>query len=224
MEHTIERHMFSTPNSRPVEFYVRAGTSDWNTCNAITSIGDEYHIPEGLSGWALDVGAHIGACAVALLVDNPDLHVVAAEALPENVDLIRQNLELNGVADRCVVVQAAAGDGLPVRIGYGSVTDPTGIHEYIGNAYAPPTSRFVEAVGFTLPDALRYTDGEGFAWAKLDCESCEHPFLASGGLEQVGAIEGEVHRDLAGLRAILEPTHVVTDDGKDFGMFKAVPR
>lgn len=211
---------FVTPWGNPVTFAIRPDTSDWDTCNAITAVGDEYHLPVGLDGWALDVGAHIGACTVALLVDNPALHVVAIEALPENVELLRENLRLNGVEDRCVVIEGAAGDGSPVRIGYGEVTDPTLIHEYIGNANAPEGSREVIADGVSLRDI----DDHQFAWAKIDCEGCEYAFLDSDQLGRIERIEGEVHFGWDRLVAILEPTHVVTGDGRDFGAFTAVRR
>src|SRR5947208_16888203 len=86
-----------TPHGRGTSRVTRPGTSDWNTVSACNGSNDEYHLPEGLQGWALDVGAHIGALTVPLLVDNPGLRAVAIEALPENVELLRMNLERNGV-------------------------------------------------------------------------------------------------------------------------------
>jgi FkbM family methyltransferase len=229
---TTQLAEFRTPHGNRVRFAVRPETSDWNTCNAITAVGDEYHMPSGLSGWALDVGAHIGACTVTLLVDNPDLRVVAIEALPENVALIRENLELNGVADRCIVIEGAAGDGSDTRIGYGA----DGTHDYIGNASAPKGNREVVAKGVTLSDALwaKITDPNvdplKFVWAKLDCEGCEGPFLDSLFLGYIDHIEGEVHPECGGdrLKGILDRAFDVTfpgwDANPDFGPFTAVRR
>lgn len=207
-----------------MSFAVRPDTSDWNTCNAITAVGDEYHLPRGLTGWAVDVGAHIGACTVALLIDNPELRVVAIEALPENVELIGENLLRNRVEQRCVIVSSGAGDGQPVRIGYGEVTDPTRIHEYIGNAYAPEGSREVTVPGVSLADVFAMTGSERIAWMKIDCEGCEYPFLASADLGRVDHIEGEVHRGWAALADIVTATHDLTGSGADFAMFTATVR
>jgi FkbM family methyltransferase len=229
----LKREMFSTPHSRPVEFWFRPWTSDWNTCNAISGQHDEYHLPTGLTGLALDVGAHIGVCAVNLLVDNPGLCVVAIEALPENVELIRANLALNGVEDRCIVLAGAATDDrtIQVSIGYGNVADPTGIHEYIGNADAPPTSRFAVVRGISLADVFALPGvPDRIVWAKLDCEGCELPFLSSPLLDRIDHIEGEVHPSAGGVRFrdLLTPTHDVTfpgwDANPDFGPFTATIR
>lgn len=236
---TLERADFLTPHGNRIRFAVRPGTSDWNTCNAITAVGDEYHQPKGLSGWALDVGAHIGACAVTLLVDNPELRVVAIEALPENVEMIRENLRLNGVEDRCIVIEGAAGDGESCRIGYGDVGDPTLIHEFIGNMTAPPGSREVVAKGVSLDDVLDAvydhetpTNGAQVVWAKIDCEGCEYPFFDSPSVIRIDRIEGEYHPNTGGqarLRELLEPTHDLTitphtGATDDFGAFTAVRR
>lgn len=223
---------FSTPHSNPVKFHVRPDTSDWNTVNAITATGDEYHIPTGLTGWGLDVGAHIGACITTLLVDNPGMRAVAIEALPENVEMLWANLRLNRVQDRAIVLPGAAGSGVaPVRIGYG--TD--GHHDYIGSASSPGEREIVAPV-VTLGDVLlaiaenaagRDEDGpDDIAWAKIDCEGCEYPFFASDLVGFLRHIEGEVHFGSEKLHDLLKDSHDVTfpGDNPDFGPFVAVRR
>ena len=102
-----------TPHGNPAWLTYRRDTTDWNTISACLAnpyqpeTGDEYHIPAGLSGWALDLGAHVGAVTIGLLLDNPDLTVLAIEAVPENVELINENLALNGLTDRATVWHAA---------------------------------------------------------------------------------------------------------------------
>lgn len=223
MTTTVE--VFSTPHSRPIHMEIRPGTSDWNTVNAITGQHDEYHLPAGLSGWALDVGSHIGACAIALALDNPDLRVIAIEALPENVELLRRNVERNRVQDRVTVLEGGAGDGSAVRIGYGSDVD----HEFIGNAWAPETNRGVTVAGFSLEGILAQFDIYRVAWMKIDCEGCEAPFLESPAIGRVDHIEGEVHPvAAAALRRFLPLTHEVSFPGEkanpDFGPFVATVR
>ena len=109
---TAEWH---TPGGHPVKMTYRRDTTDWNTVSACLrnpmgatwDSGDEYHLPRGLAGWALDLGAHIGAVTIGLLMDNPDLRVLAIEAVPENAELIKANLALNGLTDRAIVWHAA---------------------------------------------------------------------------------------------------------------------
>lgn len=61
-------------------------------------------------GVAFDVGANIGLISLALAeCVGPEGHVVAFEALPENVERLRANLELNERGRRVHVEPAAAG-------------------------------------------------------------------------------------------------------------------
>ena len=239
---TVQRHSFTTPHGRPVLFMVRDqrdangqgfSTSDWNTVNASAAPHDEYGIPSGLTGWVLDVGAHIGSVVVMLLVDNPDARAVAIEALPENVQLLHENLRLNGVEDRCLVLMAAASDSAaPVRIGYGDVADPTGIHEYIGNSSAPPGSREIVMPGVTLRGAMLQrgvAQDEPFEWVKIDCEGCEYPFLSSPHASAMRWVTGEYHFGYERVEHVLSATHDVRRidesekaDGVGFGHFVAV--
>ncbi len=215
-----------TPHGRPYEMSVRPGTSDWNTVNACAHPHDEYHLPEGLTGWALDVGAHIGACAIPLLLDNPGLRVVAIEALPENVDMLRVNAARNGVTVRLVIYDGAASDtDDPVTIHY-APDDPQ--HRYIGNSHGPNGRPGVERPGWTLHDVLDHA-GSAFVWAKIDCEGCEARFLASPEVASIGHIEGEHHPEAGGIarvRELLGATHDVEHlSGTDvFGAFRAVRR
>lgn len=209
-----------TPGGGLFSMEVRPGTSDWNTVNACAGSNDEYKTPSGLSGWGIDVGAHIGAWTVPTLIDNPDLSLMAIEALPENVEMLIRNLERNNVLLRCNVLSGAAGGDQ--RIYYS--TDEQ--HRFIGNAGAGghhfPTDGYVDAPGVTL-ETLTPGDLE-YVIAKIDCEGCEYPFLSSGPVERIGLILGEVHHGWDRLVEILNPTHVVTGDEKDFGHFRAVRR
>jgi len=214
---------FETPGGRWIRMEIRDDTSDWNTVNAITKVGDEYHLPAGQEGWGLDVGAHIGAWTVALLTDNPGMRCIAIEALPENVTLIERNLALNELTQRAVVIHAgASNDHEPVEVRYSD--DPH--HRFIGSAGGSGTVLRVPAI--TLMDVLALVDaggGTAVDLAKIDCEGCEYPFLTSIGIGQVRRIEGEVHFGSEQLRAILAGTHDVEfpafDANPDFGPFRA---
>jgi FkbM family methyltransferase len=181
----------------------------------------------------LDVGAHIGSVTVPLLLDNPDLRVVAIEAVPGNVEMLRKNLELNGVADRCVVMHGAAWHGkgtVEVEFGYtGSETAET--HQWIGSVTPwldnPGTSQRVPVPVITLKDALAPTDGE-FVWVKSDCEGCEHHFLKGPLLRKLAYITGEWHHRDGSPESFTErlsKTHDVTwSEGIGGGPFTAIRR
>jgi|GEM_PF-2315345 len=221
-EHQIQDAMFLSPHGQPYVMAVRADTSDWNTANACAGSNDEYSIPTGLAGWAVDVGAHIGAWSVPLLMDNPDLRLVAIEALPENVLLLQRNLAVNGLDARAVVVHGAASDTLdPVRISY---TEGDDLHEFIGGAGR--SGRSVQVPGVTLDRAIELTGAERVAILKSDCEGCEYPFLWGSGLRHVAFITGEHHAGFAPLVVALQDTHTVKiiDGTESFGHFEATLR
>lgn len=210
-----------SPGHRPYTLSVRPGTSDANTVLACSGEHDEYSLPQGITGWALDVGGHIGAATVPLLLDNPDLHVVVVEALPENVRLLHHNLMRNGVEDRALLVHAAAGASPePVLLGYG--TD--GTHEFIGSVANPQGGRTVTVRGATLRGLMLLrgpAEDEPWAWAKLDCEGCEYGVLASPWVSSLRWIQGEVHQGWQRLADLLAATHDLDGPGHDFGPFTA---
>ena len=227
------RHLLRSPHGHGYAIECRDGTTDWDTAVSSQAGNDEYHLPQGLGGWAIDVGAHIGTVTVPLLLDNPDLRCIAIEALPENVAMLRANIDMNGLAERCIIVHGAASDSPDdVRIGYSltnpSDHEPTNVaHRYIGSMGAPPDAPDVQVHGVTLRGAmlLRGPDqDEPFAWAKIDCEGCEYAFLGTAWNAMLTYITGEVHLGWQRLVDILEPTHTVSGPGEDFGAFQAVLR
>lgn len=56
-----------------------------------------------------DVGGNIGVTALLLTGLRPQGHLTVFEALPANVNFLRQNLALNNIAN-CTIVEAAVGD------------------------------------------------------------------------------------------------------------------
>lgn len=214
----VDTHWYGrSPKGAHYSMQVRPGTSDWNTANACAYGNDEYGMAarEGLEGWALDIGAHIGAWIVPTLIDNPGLRGVCVEALTENVDMLIHNLERNGLRERCYFLQRAAGGDM--RIGYPDDEQ----HRFIGNARGGGHSRYVDVPGVDIAYLLNYPGPHGFRIAKIDCEGCEYPFLSSPDVAAIQTIVGEVHEGWARLVSILSTTHAVSGPGTDFGPFLA---
>ena len=194
--------LFTTPKGREVKMTCREGTADWNTCQSVMT-EDEYHLKDlNLSGVAIDVGAYIGSATVALLLDNPGLTVIAVEPLPENIEVLRENLGRTGVAARCIVMEAATGYGSHSTIWYdfdgddGSVSDFAGQHRYIGNAEGHftlskgNTGRSVTVLNLTIPEMV--PDGP-IALLKVDCEGGEWGLFENPSIRRVERIVGEWH-------------------------------
>lgn len=226
---------FTTPKRNDVTFLVRSETNDHAMVTAVVS-DDEYGLADlpPLTGWALDVGAHVGSIAVALAVDHPELHVIAIEPLPENVELIRQNAEINGVADRVHIEAAAAGapgqGDIEVAYYYseGATDFELAQHRYVGNVFR--TTPSVKGTRLSVPTvsirglAEKY-GVESFVFALTDCETGEWAFFSEDS-ELCEEIRGERHDgDVARLVALL-PHHDVTSysDEPGIGNFRAVLR
>jgi FkbM family methyltransferase len=230
-----------TPHGRPAQFRCRDGTSDLATVGASNrlwgNLVDEYLIPEGLTGYGLDVGAHIGSVTVPLLLDNPELRVVAIEAVPDNVEMLTDNLTRNGVLERATILAGAAwkasGVQQTIEVEYGYTgSELAETHAYIGSVTpwldAPGEKQVATVQLVSLKDVIALTGGKGFVWVKSDCEGCEHIFFRGAGLSKLGTIVGEWHQrdgtpeDFA---KRLSKTHEMTwSQGIGGGPFRAVRR
>ncbi len=232
---------WTTPGGRQARFTYRfrPETTDWNSISSILT-HDEYEVRGlTLSGWAVDVGAHVGSMAIALALDHPDLQVIAIEPLPDNVRLIEHNVAQNGLTDRVTVLSGGAGapkantQDVAWNWDDGEGGMNTG-HRYIGGSYLaldnPNVAHEVITVdSWSLGKLLKHVGAERFAFVKIDCEGCEAKFLTDPAIDKVDLIMGEYHPpyiDPAGIHKLLDATHVVTipDATANLGSFRAVVR
>ena len=213
-----------TPRGRPCTFVIREGTNDWNTQNAILA-ADEYGLRDlHLDGLAVDIGAYLGGVAIALALDNPDLRVVAVEAIGENADLVSRNAELNGVADRVTVLHRAAAEP-----GFASVdvfwraqgNAAVEHHAFVGNSTLiyehGDIGHETETVACVSLAGIRSrADDAPIAFLKIDCEGCEWSVLQDPEASDIPLIHGEWHNVHGHTRAdlvALLPDHDVTFSG-----------
>ena len=193
--YTVTHGTFRTPRGRSVELSYREDTNDYNVLRSCLD-EDEYRLQDiALSGTALDIGAHIGGVTIALATDNPDLRIVAVEAVSPNVDLLRENVERNGLSERVTILHAAAGKGATATVRWAfEGNEVADHHAFIGNAVMPETT----LVGLSEQVPVRtlaslVAEFGPFAFAKVDCEGCEYDFLRGKALASVAIIRGEEH-------------------------------
>ena len=234
MRYDIHREWFRSPRGRSVLVYVRESTNDHNTAQSCLN-EDEYRTRDlHLTGLAVDIGGFLGTVALALLIDNPNLRVILVEPIPENLDMIRRNLSVNGVADRATVIAGAAGrSGDLVTIAYAFQGEENELHHaFVGNAVVADATFEHKEVAYPALGLEDLTDGE-IAYLKIDCEGGEWGFLTSPGLERIARIEGEYHPVLLPdgttgsrerLEALLSPTHIVSYPDPDGWGFTAIRR
>ena len=115
----------------------------------------------------VDLGAHIGCSCLFWLRVYPGCRVEAFEPHPAHVEILRENLQRNGVLDRVKLHEAAAG----VREGSMFLSNQ-GVSSRLSADYRPGHHRvevvdFFETVGCTPIDLL-----------KIDVEGSEYALLA----------------------------------------------
>jgi FkbM family methyltransferase len=191
----VTQGTFRTPRGQTPTLSYREDTNDWNVLISCLN-EDEYALKElHLEGTALDIGAHIGGVTIALALDNPELKVVAVEAVPPNVELLTENVRRNGLEERVTVLHAAAGKGKTATVRWAFEGNYVADHHaFIGNAVMPETtvSGSAERLDVVTLNALAKEYGP-FSFAKVDCEGCEYDFLKGRGLLDIACIRGEEH-------------------------------
>lgn len=233
--------------SEHLGFLCRDGTSDVSAVAACFA-EDEYDIRgRKLTGWAIDVGAHIGTVAILMARQFPDLRVLAVEAVPENSDLLERNVARFGYGERITSIRAWAArpNELTGTCHYGyrhrdAESDSyIAQHRFIGNTWIdmgePEFSVEMPAVSL---DSLLETYGiDEVSLLKIDCEGCEWAFLDTPVVAKVQTITGEFHGGYPGhpnhhvdpmgeIAAMLAATHTVkilTSD-PSVGLFEAARR
>lgn len=227
------RFEFSTPHHAPVRFTIRGGTNDFNVCYSSCN-EDEYGLANrAFSGVVWDLGAHIGAVAVALAVDNPFATVVAVEPVPDNCDLLWMNARDNGVEDRVHIVKAAAGPPgvTETQLHSGFRGSEMAIHHaFIGQTEVGNAQLADRWRGSTDHDITPARSHDFAAlcqiagppdFIKTDCEGAEFWFFKAKGVEDVPLIIGEWHNipldwEVTGTQEdviALLPNHDVTFSG-----------
>lgn len=157
-----------------------AGDRSWRT--AVECFGrDCYHLRETVlppSPTVVDIGANIGAFALAVLAVRPHAQIAAFDASPAAVTALRANLAFNGVEDRVTVVHAA----VTGKAGPGAVW----LNEHVGDLctstvldQALPANRRthrVEVPAMPLSAILSSYAG-GVDLVKIDVEGAEYDII-----------------------------------------------
>ena len=181
----------------------REDTNDWNTLTASIS-EDEYQLRYlELSGHALDIGGYLGSVGISLAIDQPGLTVTIVEPVPDNVDLIRTNVALNGLGERVEVIHGAVGPKSlkTTTIHYGFRGSETATHHaFVGNA----SLLTLDQIGpKNCPSLMPHDHFEAKVYPlakllpadfiKIDCEGGEWTFMADAPTTKIARWVGEMH-------------------------------
>ena len=125
----------------------------------------------------IDVGAHYGFFTMLTGFENPDLEIHAVEPVPENMEILRRNLKLNGLATIHCLEAAASSRVGKAMFQKSRAADNSAFHPHPD---APPLAE-IEVETLTLSSLL--TDhAEAPILVKIDTDGHEIPVLE--GLEQ----------------------------------------
>ena len=125
----------------------------------------------------LDVGAYTGIFTLVSTAVNPALRAEAFEIVPAVVELLRENCERNGVADRVTIHHVGLGEEA------GSVTLPVGEGGSALPDFYSTRLRFAEGVAVpvrTLDEATREIGSGTRVVMKIDVEGTEAEILRGG--------------------------------------------
>lgn len=175
--------------TKPLVF--RADTNDWNTLESAIH-NDEYllrRLPEPkMDDIFIDIGAHIGSWTVYVEALYPGFTTFAVEVLPQNVQLLRQNI--NGFIINLAIAEKS--DEI-IEMSYGDL--PEGHHRYIANS-TPPTDDLMRFSVKTISLNEILEPIHHVHILKIDCEGAEYNALkgaAPHNLDKIDYIIGEHH-------------------------------
>lgn len=173
-------HIYNTPWGAEVKADARPDTNDWNTLYSCLT-EDEYAVgklPQGdFSEWCFDIGGHIGGCTLALL--SRGYNVIVVEPLPENVEIIKRNAELNNWSLNILIFENAISDvdNEIVEIAYGNTNSETGrVHHFVGVTLLNKKDRqdhikYIPVKTVSINTIFKNIKSSPFL--KIDCEGAE---------------------------------------------------
>lgn len=138
----------------------------------------------------LDLGANIGMGALTLSCQFPEAEFLCVEPDPRNLDLLKANLDRNGVESK--IVPAAVGSAAgTLRLRFDA--DPT--CSALETSPMHDLAHSTEVKVMTVPDLLRERGWDRVDLMKIDIEGTEDPLLLEENewLEKVNAIILEIH-------------------------------
>ncbi len=162
-----------------IKFKTRAGTTDINEAVVVLS-GKEY--PSALVDIAhlerpvvIDCGAHIGTFTLFVKNLNGSARVYAIEPLPQNLRLLKENLQLNAIRDVTVIEKALHSTSADLSL---YVTDDDFDRASISST-DDLNRRAVKVAATTLADIVNTHALRTIDLLKMDIEGSEYEILRS---------------------------------------------
>lgn len=186
-------------NGKEFLITIRDETNDFNIMEASLA-QDEY----GLADFKLkdddifiDVGSSIGSEVLSVKAINPKTKVYSYDPLPENIELLRQNVMQNELSGVHSYIKAVASKKGKIKVYYGKLDVENGKHHhFIGNLRDIPRGKHVEVETITLKGILAQLENRQIKILKLDAEGIEYDILKSASIDTLKKFDwiiGEHH-------------------------------
>lgn len=167
---------------------IRQNGYDWAVVEEIF-IRDVYRVDLANVKHILDLGGNIGLAALSFVWNFPGAQVCTVEPMPENLAVLRRNVELNRAPVR-VVAAAVGTDNGQARFSFSE--DP---RRHSARIPVLPTDRLVDVNVLSVPSLMKLMDWEDIDLLKIDIEGGEKDLLSGqpSWLRNVRCIIGEGH-------------------------------
>ncbi len=195
---------FDGPNGLHAVFSFRPNTADRNTILA-TYKEDEYNFqsfPPLAGEDMIDAGGYVGSTAILYAQLYPEARIFCVEPLPENIEIIRKNIDQNHLEGRITLIERAlwSNSTEKIKIHYRDNSDVGAVHRFVGSAF-PAYHETVSPEGFeadslSLAGLLALYKIEHVRLLKMDIEGAEYEALKAltvPDLVKIQTIVGEYH-------------------------------
>ncbi len=176
-----------TFDGRPVTVVIRSNEVDYRLLAGVFA-RREYEVPVAKPLRILDLGANIGTASVFFHAMHPEAEIVAVEALPGNLPILRENFAVSGIPGR--VIGAAISDRPGTATFYLGEADCSSV---VRQPWMTGEAIKVECI--TVPEIMRQANWDGIDFLKVDVEGAEKAVFANcgGWIGKVGALIAELH-------------------------------
>jgi FkbM family methyltransferase len=192
---------------RPIAISIRPNGYD---CALVEEIFNEkaYALEIGNVARIIDLGGNIGLASLFLAQRYPDAQICCVEPIPDNLSVLRRNIEENKLSIRVIAAAVGARDG---QTQFELSSDPRQHAASNSKVVVDRTGRKVDVEVISIPSLLRLMEWDEFDLLKIDIEGGEVEVLAGQPewLRKVRYIIGEGHvgagYTIEACRADLEP-------------------
>jgi FkbM family methyltransferase len=181
------RNEFEIVHRNGIRIMVRPHTDDLMIVksNWVTHHYMRDFIPIKKDSIVMDVGAHIGSFTV--LAAKMACKVLAFEPAPSNYEMLKKNVELNGLKNTLIFEMAVSGvSGYQEIFIYDDVS--SGTHSLYQKGKTSVAKKWIQTI--SIEDIIKQESLPRIDFLKLDCEGAEHDIFKNMSEETAAKIRG----------------------------------